>query len=458
MLRWGIANAAVLLGSALTASTALGQLVTLADIEARAQRPRPELSEKEASIDRAQAELLMVQTKSGPTLGARIEAGVAPGGRLVTVEEADHPENRYLVQGSRPFGQADALLPQPRYAAVLSGKITLLDFGRTKLGVRAAEAAVGAERASLVSAKVELVNKARSAYLLWIEAHQTWQLAERDAEVARARSASVRGLITEGARPATDLTLTSYDEQLAQLRQTRARRAAQAALRGLSVVIQSELPPEAVPDLEVLESALPASRSSATASPPAVTGAKPEAASLAASPQNPTLSALELKHQAALSAASAADRAGVPVLDATADLGVQGQEADVFPVYRAALVLSVPIYDGGQRAAQAAAHRAEAREIEAHLHGLERALGEQQNAARDRFEAASNELKLTLDLLTTAEALLSEAEDHYRSGSDTLDRLLSAQRSLVQARREVLTAKLDSARARLDLTPVHVEP
>jgi outer membrane protein TolC len=63
---------------------------------------------------------------------------------------------------------------------------------------------------------------------------------------------------------------------------------------------------------------------------------------------------------------------------------------------------------------------------------------------------------MSLELLATAETLLSEAEDHYRSGSDTLERVLSAQRSLVQARREVLTSKLENARARLELRPVQL--
>jgi len=63
---------------------------------------------------------------------------------------------------------------------------------------------------------------------------------------------------------------------------------------------------------------------------------------------------------------------------------------------------------------------------------------------------------MSLQLLATAESLLSEAEDHYRSGSDTLERVLSAQRSLVQARREVLTSKLDNARARIELMPVQL--
>ena len=61
-------------------------------------------------------------------------------------------------------------------------------------------------------------------------------------------------------------------------------------------------------------------------------------------------------------------------------------------------------------------------------------------------------------LLQTAQTLVTEAEEHYKAGSDTLERVLSAQRSLVQARREVLTAKLENARARLELTPVKLEP
>jgi outer membrane protein TolC len=63
-----------------------------------------------------------------------------------------------------------------------------------------------------------------------------------------------------------------------------------------------------------------------------------------------------------------------------------------------------------------------------------------------------------MELLATAELVLSQAEEHYRSGSDTLERVLNAQRSLVQARREVLSSQLETARARLELTPIHVQP
>lgn len=440
----------------LLAGLARAQILTLEEIEERAQRERAELTLQQAAIARAQAQAALVASESGPTLGMRAEAGLAPGGELVEV--ADENGDLYLVQGSRTLGEADAFAPRLRFGATLAGRATLLDFGRTRAGVRAAEAAVGAERAALVQAKVELVQRARSAYLDWVEAHQTWQLAERDADVAAARTVSVRELITEGARPATDATLSAYDEQLARLRQNRAFRAAEAALEALGAVVQSELPERAVPDLDVLEPVPPAG----VAQPESgADGERPASGTLVrpqARPQeDSTVRALNLQRDAALSAALAADRAAAPSLDAAVDVGVQGQDSAVFPVYRATLSLTVPLWDGGARSAQAAIHRAEADGLDAQRKVREQTLAREDLAARRRWDAATTELRASLELLEVAERMLSEAEDHYRSGSDTLERVLSAQRSLVQARREVLSARLETARARLDLTPVKLQ-
>ena len=160
----------------------------------------------------------------------------------------------------------------------------------------------------------------------------------------------------------------------------------------------------------------------------------------------------------ALSAARTADRGAVPVLDAAADLGLQGQDATLFPAYKVGISLSFPLWDGGARSAQAAVHRAEARGLDARRQATQRHLQAEQAAARERFQSAAEDLRLSTELLTTAELVLSQAEEHYRSGSDTLERVLTAQRSLVQARREVLSSQLETARARLELTPIHVTP
>ena len=443
-----VVSVAVAIGGLSAAPAAQAQILTIEDIEARAQRPRSELLEREAAIEKARAELTLIESKGGPTLGARVEGQVSPGGRLVEVS------NGYLVSGSKPLGNSDAFLAVPRYGAMLSGKLTLLDFGRTKAGVRAAEAAIGAERASLLQAKLELVREARASYLDWVEAHQTWQLAERDLEVARARTVSVQALIAEGVRPATDATLSVYDEHMAQLVQHRAERATGMALGALGATVQSELPASSVPDLEVLEpkvavaSADPTSKPATNPTPPA----EPDSPELAAQ------RALELKHRAALSAAEAAERATSPALDASAELGIQGQLDQVLPVYRAGISFSVPLWDGGQQAAQAAVHRAEARGIDARLSALKRNLDEQARAFQRRSHDADVGLELAQKLLDIAQSMLTEAEDHYRSGSDTLERVLGAQRSLVQARHEVLNAKLEAARARLELTAIKVQP
>jgi outer membrane protein len=444
MTKGRVTCALSLLVTAAIASSVRGasaETLTLADVEARAQRERPELVERRASIDRANAELAAVRSKARPTLAAHLDLSASPGSQLVQID--DDGGNSYLVQGARKLGEAGALTPQARYAAVLAGKYTLLDFGRTSLGLRAAEAAISAERAGLIQAKVELVRVAREAYLAWIEAHQTWELARRDAEVTSSRTASVRELIQEGARPATDATLSAYDEQLSKLREARARRASSIAFESLAASVQSPLPPGSVPDLGVIE-------------PPPTPAASADAAARSAGEpaRDQRLQALDRQRDAALSAAQAADRARSPALEAGAEIGVQGQDSDVFPVYRAGVSLSIPIFDGGAQSAVADQRRADARGLEARRQRLEQQIEAQRRAAENALLSAGEELGMSLGLLATAEALLQEAEDHYRSGSDTLERVLSAQRSLVQARREVLTSKLDNARARLELAPV----
>jgi outer membrane protein TolC len=438
---------------------ASAETLTLAEVEARAQRDRPELAERRASIDRANADRAAAAAKGGPTLAARGELSLAPGAELL---EIPHEGELYFVQGSRSFGQGEgALIPRPRYAVVLSGKYTLLDFGRTSLGVRAAEASILAERASLVQAKVELVRSARKAYLDWIEAHQTWQLAQRDAEVTSARTVSVRELILEGARPATDATLSAYDEQLAKLRQARAYRASLLAFESLAAALQSDLPRDAVPELDVIESAPGGPVASGAPSNASPSNASPSNASAAgaASPgigHDQALDVLDRQRDAALSAARAAGRWRAPQLEIAAELGASGIDEQLFPAYRAGVALNIPIFDGGAMSATADQYRAEARGLDARRERLAKEIAAARRVAETALASASEELGMSLALLATAETLLSEAEDHYRSGSDTLERVLSAQRSLVQARREVLTSKLENARARLELRPVQL--
>jgi outer membrane protein, multidrug efflux system len=427
------------------ARQAAAQTLSLAEIEAKAQRDRPELAQRRAEIDRANAELAGVRAKSQPTLGARGELAVAPGGQLVTVEDTDSGDN-FFVQGSRSLGQGnEALIPQPRYSAMLIGRWTVLDFGRSSFGERAAQAGISAGRASLISAKVELIRAARSAYLGWLEAHETWQLSHRDAEVTAARTASVRALIDEGVRPRTEATLSAYDEKLARLRESRARRASDVAFDALSATVQSQLPKGATPELAVLELGGGA---------PKGVGPKPQPAAAGVGVKDPTLDVLQYQHDAALAAARAADKSSAPQIDLAADLGVSGQDSEVFPVYRAAVAITMPLYDGGAQSAVAGQHRAEARGLEARRQLLAEQIRLQRLSAQQALGAAAEDLGLTLELLATAESMLSEAEEHYRAGSDTLERVLSAQRSLVQARREVLSSKLGQARARLEVEPI----
>lgn len=438
---------------------ASAQTLTLAEVETRAQRDRPELAERRAKIDRANADGAAAAAKGGPTLGARADLSLAPGAQLLRLL---YEGEEYFVQGSRSLGDGDsALVPLPRYGVVLAGKLTILDFGRTSFGVRAAEASISAERASLIQAKVELVRAAREAYLDWLEAHQTWQLARSDMQVTTARTTSVRELILEGARPATDATLSTYDEQLAKLREARAHRASSLAFESLAAAIQSDLPRESQPELTVIDPSSSGETRPPTPAPgPQASAPAPASGRAAAAPrglqQDQALAVIDRQRDAALSAARAADRARSPQLELGAEIGLQGIDAVLFPAYRAGLSLIVPILDGGAASAAADQFRADARALDARRQRLEQELAAARRAAESALASAGEELAMSLELLTTAETLLSQAEDHYRAGSDTLERVLSAQRSLVQARREVLTSKLENARARLELEPVQL--
>jgi outer membrane protein TolC len=217
--------------------------------------------------------------------------------------------------------------------------------------------------------------------------------------------------------------------------------------------VQSELPKGAAPDLSVLEAgaAPPAGGAAADAVPKP----QPAAAAIPAS-GDPALEVLERQHEAALAAARAADRGAAPQLDLAADLGIQGTDGEVFPAYRAAVSISVPLFDGGAQSAVADQFRAQARGLEARRQFVAEQLRLQRLGSQHALTSAAEDLVMSLELLATAEALLAEAEEHYRSGSDTLERVLSAQRSLLSARREVLSAKLDHARAVLEAAPIAV--
>src|SRR5436190_19152511 len=94
---------ALLVTGALTsrAGRAAADRLTLGDIEARAQRERPELAERRASIDRANAELAAVRAKTRPTLGARGDLSISPGGQLIRY---NYQGEDYFVQGAPALG------------------------------------------------------------------------------------------------------------------------------------------------------------------------------------------------------------------------------------------------------------------------------------------------------------------------------------------------------------------
>src|SRR5690606_30414362 len=117
-------------------------------------------------LRRARAEEELARAARRPSVVARADGTLAPGGQLVTLY--DQENSPFLVSGSRPFGDSDAFVPQARYSAGVGAGMTLYDFGRTARALEAARAKINAEQAGAEQVRHQLVLDVREAYARWL--------------------------------------------------------------------------------------------------------------------------------------------------------------------------------------------------------------------------------------------------------------------------------------------------
>jgi outer membrane protein TolC len=423
-----------LIGLTLVLQTGVAQseVIRLEDLEQRALRSRSDLSVQSAKIQHARAEEELARSARRPTFTASAEGSLAPGGRLIEVQ--DLQGDSYLVSGARPFGDSDAFSPQPRYGAGIGAKATLFDFGRSGLQIDAAKARVGAAQAAVGHVKEQIVDEVRSAYADWLNAAQALQIAnDQLARLKRWREV-IDQLITEGVRPASDGALARYEEQRADLAALRARSAHDLARARLESATQTELPLTATPDPTLLDVSL-AHDTSARDDKAASSNAR----------------YFEQERQAATLAARALDKTHAPVVGVGAEIGAKGQQDELFPVYRLSLSITAPLWDGGEQSARAAMARADASELKARLAQAQRLERQQLAMARARLISAEDELKAALEMLASAKLLLEQAEGRYQLGSAGVEPVIEAQHTLASAELDVLQAKLTRLDAELKL-------
>jgi outer membrane protein len=427
-LKHGLLVALVL---ALKAAPAHSEVLRLDDVERRALKAHPQLQAQDSRIRRARAQEELARSSARPNIAARVDGTLAPGGDLITITSGDVA---YLVQGSRTIDDPRAFVPQFRYSAGIGATATLYDFGRTGLQIDAAKAQVRAESSSVEQVKLKVVLDVRDAYASWLQAEESARIAAEQLERLKEWRTKIDQLIKEGARPSSDAALARYEEQRAELAALRARSARDLALVTLEAAAQTDLPDDASADSALLEQS------------------DQPGAARAAERQAPS-AALERQRQAALLGARALDKSHVPVLSGSAEVGVRGQESDIFPVYRVSVGLTVPIWDGGEQSARAAMARADAEELSARLAQARRAESDQERLARTQAEQSEQALKLALQVQASAQTLLDQAVERYQLGSGGIEPVLDAQHTLADAELDVLGARLARLQATLKLRP-----
>jgi len=430
-------------GTALLASLAVFMLVArasaavvrLEELEARALEQRGALGAASQRTTTARIDAHAVRTAFSPTVTLNVDGSGAPGQKYVRVTDVNGDE--FLVAGSRSVGQSGAFAPHGRYGAVVSLQARLYDFGRTSSAIAAADARVAATQAAEGATRASIVQEVRATYLSWVEAVALHATAERALTTARARREIVEGRVATGVRPASDLDSVRYDEALARLDEAGATGSIEDARLEMQRVAATPLGGDALPDAALLDRDTPPS---------------------SIPPDAPATMVLYKQRAAALAEARYHDNEMQPILAAGADAGVRGQDADVFPIYRAAVSLSVPFWDGGVAGARARASRSEAAALEADEREERAHFDAERRRAWNDYATARERLKIAGNLLELAAARARDAEDRYSLGNERIEIVLEASVAVSRAEREVLLAKVARADSILRLSALSGHP
>lgn len=427
---------------------AYADVVTLETVEKLALHERAPLQADAAASRAARADVDKAERAYLPNLGLNADATIAPGSDLFELPDREG----VLVQGTRKLGESHAFDPHVRSDLELQLKGNLYDFGRTSSAVaasRARSAAVAAERDVTAGAILEAV---RAGYLRWLGSFELLTLAAQSASDAGARRTRVQALITEGMRPAADLTPAQADEALAALELERARGNLRAAKLALEHASGTTLPDGAEPDRSLLARHAATTSATTPSSPP-----DPSApASLAGAPAasavgDPVAHTLALQAAAANASALAAEHADAPALSAGASAGVHAQNLTPFPSYSVGIGLSIPLWDGGISDASADSARAHASELTARGRAQSQSERERQARAALDGENAAGLLRAALELQSICDKRLHEAEQAYELGAAGIEPIAQARSALRHAQTEVVLARLAAVGAALAL-------
>jgi outer membrane protein TolC len=438
--RLAVVTLPIVLG--LVARPANADVVKLEELEALALKNRASVAGAQARVAGAEARISLAKVPYYPTLEAKASGIIAPGGRVIRVQNYDETHGDpystaapYTVFGSKAFGDRGAFTPLFHYEASLAFASRIYDFGRTASSVSAARADREAAVAGVRSERLSIVLEVRAAYLGWLSAHGTRAILVQNANDATALRARVEANIAEGSRPGAELAAARFEEARAALDLERSESDLDSSRLDVEQATGARLSQSAEPDESLLDR-----------SPPPTPAAN-----------HPEVAVLERRRDAATASANAHGHPYTPVLGIGADAGIRGQGFTPFPVYDVGLTLSMPILDGGLESANAAQAAAQANDFAAQAREAQSRVALQQQRSRSALERSVRRMELAEALVAAADAQVKHAVDQHELGSGTFDAVVQARMQAERARLEVLTARLEHARAVLDLSEVTAE-
>ncbi len=165
-----------------------------------------------------------------------------------------------------------------------------------------------------------------------------------------------------------------------------------------------------------------------------------------AAARNPDLARARAQAAAAEARADAATRAGLPTLSfagTAGELKPVRPEGSALGSWSAALVLDVPLFEGGRTRYEAAASREAAAAAGARAEAAGRRVQVDTWTALQAVRTAGRRVEGSRDLLASATAGAEVARARYREGLGSILDLLAAQNALALARAEEILARAD---------------
>lgn len=325
------------------------------------------------------------------------------------------------------------------YNAGLSASQLVYDFGQTTGRWRAAEAGAEAQADTERATRLQIDLDARTAYFDARAAKALVMVAQETLANQNRHLTQVQGFVEVGRRPEIDLAQVRTDLANARVLLINSENAYDTARARLNQVMGIEAPT----DYDIADETLPV-----------VSGEDQPLDELLdeALRARPELAALSSQVRAQEQTLRSIKGAYGPSVNLSTGLSEAGSEIDdLVWNWNAGLLLSWPVFQGGQTRAQVRVARAELAGLEAQVDALRQGVRLEVDQARLAVRAAVAALGAADDAVLNAREGLRLAEGRYETGVGNMIELGDAQLALTNAEAQSVQAEysLASARARL---------